>query len=165
MLCYAGILVATIIYSRRVTEYHRRLFLFSLTLVPLYRIIAVLAWRVTSALDIHSDLAGGAFVFSLLLVACVVLMRLTKLGAREVGIASGKIPSQLSIGLSGIIFGPALYYMVNPKPLIPELTWAQLIIGAFVLLIGAGAEELAFRGVLQRTSTEVFGPGACSMLA
>ena len=156
-LCYAGILVAIIIHSRRVTEYRSRMFLFSLAIVPLYRIISVLAWRVASALDIQSDLAAGAFISSFLLVACVVLMRLAKFEPREVGLATGKPPSQLLIGLSGVIFGPALYYIAKPEPLIPELTWAQLIIGAFVLLIGAGAEELAFRGILQRTSTEAFG--------
>ena len=157
VLFYTIILIALIIHYLRATEYRSQMFFLSLALVPFYKVMAVIVGGVIAALDIDSDLAFFALVFPLLLVAAVVLMRIMRFGAREVGFALGKLPSQLVIGLTGIIFGPALYYIVKPEPLIPELDWGMLIIAIFVLLIGAAAEELIFRGILQRTSTESFG--------
>jgi len=154
---YTIVLIALVTHYLRATEYRSRVFYLSLALVPFYRLTAVLAAGVTSALDIDSDLASFALMFSLLLVAAVVLMRIMYLGAREVGFAVGKPPSQLAMGLTGIIFGPALYYIVEPEPLIPEFAWGMLIIAVFVILIGAAVEELTFRGILQRTSMESFG--------
>lgn len=61
------------------------------------------------------------------------------------------------VGLTGIAFGWALYYIIEPEPLIAELEWGKFIVSAFVILLGAGAEELTFRGILQRTSTKALG--------
>jgi len=157
VMLYVIVLIALITHYLRGTEYRSRMFYLSLALVPCYRVMAVFAVGVMSVLDIDSDLVSFAVMSSLLLVAAVVLMRIMSLGARGVGFALGKPPPQLVIGLTGIIFGPALYYIVKPEPLIPELDWGMLIIAVFIILIGAGVEEVAFRGILQRTSVEAFG--------
>lgn len=157
IMCYAIVLIALIIHSLRVTERRSRRFLLSLALVPLYKVMAFFSAGVTLVLPTDDELTFLALAYSLLLTAAVVIMRITRLGAREVGLALGKPLSQLLVGLTGIIFGLALYYMIKPQPLIPELDWGKLIIPVFIVLLAAGAEELTYRGILQRTSMEAFG--------
>lgn len=156
-MCHVILLIALIIHSLRATERRNQVFLLSLALVPLVQVVAIIDSQVLFVLDIDSKLAFSAIVCPLSLAAAVVIMRIVRLRAREVGFALGKPLPQLLVGLTGIIFGPALYYVSKPEPLVPELDWGKIIIAASVILIGAVAEELIFRGILQRTSMAVFG--------
>jgi len=156
-LCHAIILVALIVQSLLFTQGRSRRFLFALALVPLYKLMAVFVSEVTSALDTDNDLVFFAVVNPLLLAAAVVMMRMMRLGKVEVGLTLHKPLPQLLVGLTGIAFGWALYYMIEPEPLIAELEWGKFAVSAFVILLGAGAEELTFRGILQRTSTKALG--------
>jgi len=156
-LCHVIVLVALIVQSLWFTRGLSRRFLFTLALVPLYKLMGVFVSEVAFASDADSDLVFFAVVNPLLLTAAVVMVRIMRLEARQVGIAFGKPLPQLLIGLTGIAFGWALYYMIEPEPLIAELEWGKFIVSAFVILLGAGAEELTFRGILQRTSTKALG--------
>ena len=157
VVCHVILLVALIAQPLRVTERHSRLFLLSLAIVPLSRIISLVAWGILSAFNVEGSLAFTAFVNPLLLVAAVATMLVLGLRARGVGLALGKPLPQLLVGLTGIIFGLALYYVAKPEPLVPELDWGKIIMAASAILIGAVQEELIFRGILQRTSMAVFG--------
>ncbi|WP_439116288.1 lysostaphin resistance A-like protein [Nitrolancea hollandica] len=47
---------------------------------------------------------------------------------------------------------------MGPAPLTPPLTTRDTLIGAIILIIFSGAiEEILFRGLLQRVTTEIFG--------
>ena len=156
-LCYAIVLIALVAQSLWFTQGRSRRFLFALALVPLYKLVGVFVSEVAFALDTDNDLVFFAVVNPLLLMAAVVMMRTMRLDTPQVGVAFGKPLSQLLVGLTGIAFGWALYYLIEPEPLIAELEWGKFVVSAFVILLGAAAEEFTFRGILQRTSTRSLG--------
>jgi len=59
--------------------------------------------------------------------------------------------------LAGIAFGLVEYLILKPDPLIAALRWQDVIVPALILVVATGfVEELAFRGVMQR-SAQVLG--------
>ena len=76
----------------------------------------------------------------------------------EVGLNFKSIPVQLGIASSGLLFGWVEYLILEPEAMITQLTWSEFVPLALVLLIFTGfTEEFAFRGVMQRTTWDVFG--------
>ena len=56
------------------------------------------------------------------------------------------------------MFGVIEYFLLAPEPMVIELTWREVWLPALIFLFCTGfVEEFIFRGVLQRTATEVFG--------
>ncbi|MGZ7108907.1 MAG: tetratricopeptide repeat protein, partial [Methanobacterium sp.] len=93
-----------------------------------------------------------------LFAASFVLMRNQKLTRKKVGLVWGNIPVQLLIALSGLALGFIEFYILKPQPLIPSLTLVPFITATIILLISTGfAEELVFRGILQRNAENLFG--------
>jgi membrane protease YdiL (CAAX protease family)/predicted negative regulator of RcsB-dependent stress response len=78
---------------------------------------------------------------------------------RNVGLIWGNLPLQLLIGSTGIILGSIEYIILQPKPLIATLNLETLLISSIILIISTGfAEELLFRGILQKNAQNVMGP-------
>lgn len=74
------------------------------------------------------------------------------------GLASHLWLAQMLIALSGIPLSLAAYVAMGPVPLAPRYDWRDAMIGAVILVIFSGfIEEIRFRGVLQRVTTEIFG--------
>jgi membrane protease YdiL (CAAX protease family) len=81
------------------------------------------------------------------------------LNRRNVGLIWGNLPLQLLIASTGILLGCIEYTILQPKPLIPVLNLETLIFASIILIISTGfAEELLFRGILQKNSQNVLGP-------
>jgi len=90
--------------------------------------------------------------------ASFTLMRTQKLTRKKVGLIVGNIPLQLAIALSGVVLGFVEYMILKPQPLISSFTFETVLIGGVILLISTGfAEELLFRGILQRNAENVLG--------
>jgi len=69
-----------------------------------------------------------------------------------------KLPLQLLVALTGITFGVAEYYILRPEPLIANPTWGSILVASVILMVCTGfAEELIFRGVIQRASVQALG--------
>lgn len=65
---------------------------------------------------------------------------------------------QIVVGLSGLLFGAAEYYILRPEPLAPELSWRSTLLPALILIVCTGLlEELIFRGLLQRAAGDALG--------
>ena len=97
-------------------------------------------------------------IYPPLFLAAWVAMRNLDFAARETGLNAGKLPLQLVVALTGIIFGVAEYYILRPEPLITELTWGGVLLSLFVLVAGTGfVEEFIFRGVIQRAAIITLG--------
>lgn len=131
---------------------HRNLCL-SLSLAPMIRI-----------LSLSMPLAGFApinwylIISAPLIVATFVVIRMLKYRRSEVGLTFGWIPVQLAIAATGFILGVTEYFILRPEPLIASLTWQSFIPASLILLIGTGfAEEILFRGVMQKASLDVMG--------
>ena len=133
-------------------QYNRKLLL-SLALAPLTRILS-LAMPLSGLPQIY----WYPIIYAPLLAASIVVMRNLNYGFQEVGVAWRKIRLQLLVGLTGVGFGFIEYHILRPEPLISDLAVSQLLLPAFVLVVGTGfVEELIFRGVLQRAFGESLG--------
>lgn len=79
---------------------------------------------------------------------------------RDIGFKIGwdTLRFQLIIIFSGVVFGVSEYFILRPQPFIGDLTLAQLLIPALILLIGTGVmEEVVFRGLMQKSASETLG--------
>ena len=93
-----------------------------------------------------------------LFAASYTLMRTQKLNRKKVGLILGNIPVQLTVALSGVILGFTEYLILKPQPLISSFTLETVLIASVILIISTGfAEELLFRGILQKNAENVFG--------
>ncbi len=160
IVSHAIVLVAVVVHSALASDSRYRHLLLSLALVPLVRIISL-----SMPLVDIPQIWWYPIIYAPLLVAAIVVVRILGHSAREVGLNFSSFPIQLAVGLSGLLFGVAEYFILvilSPesliKPLIAELTLQEVWLPALIFLVCTGfVEEFIFRGVLQRTAMEVFG--------
>ncbi len=147
------ILIGLLVHSSLTAKPASRNLLLALCLAPLTRIVS-LAMPLTGFQVIYWYL----IIYPTLFLAAWVAKRRLNFTAREVGINAQKLPLQFAVGLTGLIFGLAEFYILRPEPLISQLTWGQVLLPAFVLLAGTGfVEEFMFRGIIQRASVIALG--------
>ena len=153
VVCHLVILVALIVYPAVATRYPHRQLLLSLALVPLVRIISL-----CMPLANIPQIWWYPIIYAPLLVAAVVVMRILNYRAGQVGLTFKGVPVQLLVGLAGVVFGVAEYFILAPEAMITELTWQMVWLPALVFLLCTGfVEEFIFRGVLQRSAVGAFG--------
>ena len=153
LICHVILLTALIVHSSLANESSHRKLLLALCLAPLTRIMSL-----SMPLAQFSPIYWYLIIYPPLFLAAWVAMRRLNFTAKETGLTAQKLPLQLVIALSGVIFGVAEYFILRPEPLISELTWGEVLLPAFVLLVGTGfTEEFIFRGVVQRASMEALG--------
>ncbi len=128
-------------------------FYLALALAPLIRLLSL-----SMPLTKFPQIYWYGIIAVPLLVATFTVMRRLEFGPGQVGITCKRLPLQLMVALSGIPFGIAEFYILRPSPLIDSLTWEGVLLPALILLVGTGfAEELVFRGVMQRSAGEALG--------
>jgi len=143
------VIVRSAAFSERL---YRKLFL-SLALVPIIR-IASLSMPLTDIPQIWWFVIISIPLFA----ATITVMRILGYSVVEVGISFRMLPVQLAVALIGLLFGLVEYSILLPDAMITELTWQELWLPASILLVCTGfLEEFIFRGVIQRSATEVFG--------
>ena len=124
-----------------------RLFLV-LALGPLIRIVSL-----TMPLESFSQTYSFLLISIPVLVGVLGYIRLLGLRPAEIGFTLGKIPIQVVVAIVGIGFGLADYFVLEPEPLVSELTWQRAVVPAIILMVSVGfVEELLFRGVMQRVA-------------
>ena len=145
----AGLILHTALTWRRPFY---KLFL-SLTVIPLIRL-----------LSLSLPLAGFPLIYWYLIVsiplfvAAFLISHTAGFSWHGIGLNLRGLPVQGLVGLSGLAFGYIEYQLLRPEPLAQAFTWDQLWLPALILLICTGfAEELLFRGVMQRAATEAMG--------
>jgi hypothetical protein len=153
IVCHAIVLVAVIVHSALASDSRYRHLVLSLALVPLVRIISL-----SMPLVDIPQIWWYPIIYAPLLAAAIMVVRILGHGLGEVGLNFKRIPLQLAVGLTGVVFGVVEYYILTPQPLIAEFTWQEVWLPALIFLVCTGfVEEFIFRGVLQRTAVEVFG--------
>lgn len=128
-------------------------FLLAASIVPLIRIFTLampfwffpeVTWYLIAALPM---LAGVVF-----------LARYQGLGAESLGLTLNRLPIQIAVGLTGVGFGLAEYFILKPDPLVGSLAFGEIIIPILILVLGTGfVEELCFRGVILSNAVEGLG--------
>ena len=94
--------------------------------------------------------------------AAFLLILFQHLDERDIGLVlkARQIPLQLAICLTGIPFGYIEYFILEPNPLIFELSFRSLFAPIMIMLVCTGfAEELVFRGIIQHNAIRYFNPG------
>lgn len=93
-----------------------------------------------------------------LFAATYTIMKSQGLTKEHIGLIWGNKAVQLIIALSGILLGIIEYIILQPKPLIGVFNPVNLIFASLILIVSTGlAEELLFRGILQKNAENVFG--------
>ena len=153
MGCHIVVLVAVILHSALISGQTHQHLLLSLALVPLVRIISL-----SMPLANIPEIWQYPIIYAPLLVAAVMVVRILNFRAEDVGLSFRLFPVQLVVGLSGLLFGVAEYFILKPEPVVIELTWQEMWLPALIFLVCTGfVEEFIFRGVLQYTALVVFG--------
>jgi membrane protease YdiL (CAAX protease family) len=153
VLCYIVILSVIIVRSALVNLYFHQRLMFPLALVPLMRIISLTISEMNVP-EIWLNLS----VYSTLLIAAVVLARILKYSALDIGLNPQWLGTQLVVGGTGILLAFIGFPILRPEPLIAELTWQEFWLPALILLLCTGfVEEFIFRGLIQYGAVEAFG--------
>ena len=125
----------------------------SMMILPMIRIIGL-----TIPLMQVNELYWFPVIAVPLFAASFTLMRSQKLTRKNVGLVLGNIPVQLTIALSGVILGFTEYLILKPQPLVSSLNLESVLFAGIILIISTGfAEELLFRGILQKNAEKILG--------
>jgi len=153
LAAYSGLLAGLILHTALTWRRPFYKLFLSLTVVPLIRLFSL-----------SLPLAGLPLVYWYLVislplfVAAFLIARTVGFSRRTIGLDVKRLSVQGLVGLTGLFWGYVEYQILKPAPLIEGLTWGQIWFPALVLLICTGfAEELLFRGVMQRAATEAMG--------
>lgn len=147
------LLFALLINSSLKVSYNFSILLRSMMALPIIRIIGL-----SIPLMQIQPLYWFPIISIPLFAASYTIMRSQGLSLKNVGFTLGNIPVQLLIAASGIFLGILEYMILQPKPLIATFNLENLIFASIILIISTGlAEEVLFRGILQKNSINVFG--------
>lgn len=149
----AIILFALLINSSLETSYNFSILLRSMMALPIIRIIGL------SIPLMQIDALYWFPIISIpLFAASFTIMRSQGLSLKNVGFIWGNIPVQLAIACTGIFLGTIEYLILQPKPLIGTFDLENLLFASIILIISTGlAEEVLFRGIIQKNAMNVFG--------
>jgi membrane protease YdiL (CAAX protease family) len=94
-----------------------------------------------------------------LFAAAIAALRTLRFSRKDIGLIFNKIPIQIPVILTGLSLGYLEYRILQPaSPLAPEFSFGAIWLPALILLICTGfAEELIFRGLMQKAATEQLG--------
>lgn len=150
---HAFILFVLFLHSSLAPNEKFRKLLNSMMVLPLIRIIG-LSMPIMKIPQLYWFIIIAIPLFA----ASYTLMKIQDLGRKDVGLTLNRPILQLLIALTGIPLGYIEFKILHPQALIPALTLQYLLLGSIVMLLGTGlAEELIFRGIIQKNSEELFG--------
>jgi len=156
IISHIVILTAVTVYASMVGEQTRQRLFLSLALIPLVRIIG---WCMP-LVDIPL-IWWYPIIYVPLAVAAFVLMRVLGYRMTDVGLNFKRLPFQLAIVFTGVIFGFGEYFILRGEAEAAHvvLQESQVLAGFLLLTCTGFVEELIFRGVLQRSIAPLWGWG------
>lgn len=149
----AIILFALLLNSSLETSHNFSILIRSMMALPIIRIIGL-----SIPLIQIEPLYWFLIVSIPLFAASYTIMKSQGLTLKNVGFIWGNIPLQILIAATGIILGTVEYLILIPKPLIGTFNLENLLFASVILIISTGlAEEILFRGIIQKNAQNVFG--------
>lgn len=125
----------------------------SMVIVPMIRVVG-LSVPILNIEPIYWYVLVSVALFA----AGIILIKNQNLSRKSVGLVFGNIPVQLTVALTGLAFGYIEYQILKPNPLISSFTIETALLAAFILILSTGlAEELIYRGIIQKDSENVLG--------
>ena len=93
-----------------------------------------------------------------LFAAVWVAWRMLGYSRHTFGLVLRGLPIQMAVGLTGLILGALEYLILRPPPLTSSLAFREVWQPVLILLVCTGlSEELIFRGLILRASTDCLG--------
>lgn len=149
----AIILFALLVNSSIHSTYNFSILLRSMMALPIIRIIGL-----SIPLMQIQPLYWFPIISIPLFAASFTIMRAQSLSRKNVGLIWGNLPVQLLIAVTGVFLGTLEYMILQPKPLISTFNLENLLFASVILIISTGlAEEILFRGIIQKNAENVFG--------
>lgn len=149
----ALILIALLFNSSLNVSYNYSVLLRSMMALPMIRIIGL-----SIPLMQIQPLYWFPIIALPLFAAAYTIMKTQGLTRQHIGLIWGNKKLQFLIALTGIFMGIIEYIILQPKPLIGVLNPINLITASIILIISTGlAEELLFRGIVQKNAENTFG--------
>ncbi|MGB9879709.1 MAG: lysostaphin resistance A-like protein [Anaerolineae bacterium] len=150
LVLHGALLVVLLLHSAFVWEFAVRDLLLSLCFAPLIRLLSL------SLPLVNFPLVYWYLITSVpLFVMVILIMRTLHFTWYEIGVNLRALPLQIPVSLVGLLFGYMEYHILHPKPLAKAFTWEEIWLPALILMFSTGfAEEIIFRGVMQRAATE-----------
>jgi membrane protease YdiL (CAAX protease family) len=163
MFFHSVVLVILLIHGSLVQRGIQRRFLILLTLAPLIRILSLSIPLAKLGLPvIYWYMVIGALLF----IAAFVAGRVTDLKGQRIGWSWKHWPVQIVMGLSGFGLGFVEFKILNPGPVAAYITWVDVLVASFILLVFTGIlEEYIFRGLMQSASMQLMGIGGMVYIA
>ncbi len=153
MIVYAGIFLMMVFHSYLERQLPERHLLLALTLAPLIRII-----NVALPLSSFYHLYRYVIISIPILLVTIIVIRVLRFRPSGVGLTLHGIPVQIAVMITGIPLGIVEYLILRPERLVVGLNWVDMILPAIIFILCLGfVQELIFRGVMQRASTDVLG--------
>ncbi len=147
------ILFSLLLNSSMDVSYNYAVMLRSMMVLPIIRIIGL-----TIPLMQIPTLYWFPIIAVPLFAAVYTIMKNQGLTRKHVGLIWGNKKVQFLVALTGMFLGTIEYTILKPLPLIGVFDPVNLITGSIILIISTGfAEELLFRGILQKNAENVFG--------
>jgi membrane protease YdiL (CAAX protease family) len=157
LLVHGGLLLAIFFHGANVPVGAERTFFWTLWLAPLARVYA-LAQPFAGA----PALTWWALTAVPMAIAGVVAVRLAGLSPREAGLVptSRGLPFAIVMLPVGLALGLVMHLLLSPRVVGQELPFGGLALVALVAIVNPGiVDEYVFRGVLQRGTVGLLGPG------
>lgn len=153
LIIHSIVLIALIVGSGLSTSESFSNLLRSMIILPLIRIIGL-----SMPIMQIDPLYWFPIVSIPLFAVAFILMRSQGLTRESVGIIWDNVPVQALIPITGVITGIIEYFILRPEPLIASLNWINLAVGGIIIIISTGfAEELLYRGLIQKNAENVMG--------
>jgi membrane protease YdiL (CAAX protease family) len=153
LVLHGALLLMLLLHAALASEHPYHRLLLALALAPLIRMssLAVPLLR-------FPQLYWYLIISVPLFIGAGLSARVLGLSREQLGLTIRKVPLQLLVALTGITFGILEYNILKLDPLIEDPTWESMMVGSAILVICTGlAEELIFRGVIQRVSVQALG--------
>ena len=153
LILHSALLIILLAHSALTAgdPYHR--LLLALVLAPLTRMLSLCLPLVN-----FPQLYWYLIISIPLGVATVLAARLLGFSRAQLGLTLRRFPLQLLVALTGITFGLVEYRILRPDALIDDLTWRNFLVSGVILMVCTGfAEEVIFRGIIQRASIQALG--------
>lgn len=155
LMIHFSILFALLIQSSFTKSFTYATLLRSMMVLPIIRIIGL-----TMPLMNIPTLYLFPIIAIPLFASSIAFMKIQGMNRKRVGLIIGNLKVQIIIALTGPFLGFIEYNILHPLPLIHNFDITNLLFGIIVLTISTGlAEELLFRGIIQKNAEDVLGMG------
>ena len=153
LVLHGGLLLILLLHTAFAWETRARDLMLTLSFAPLIRLLSL------SLPLFNFPLVYWYLITSVpLFVAVAIALRTLHYTRDDIGVSLRGLLLQIPMGVMGVLFGYLEYHILAPKPLVKAFTWQQLWLPALILMVSTGfAEELIFRGVMQRAAQDALG--------